>query len=146
MLDLIWSAHFADKMVIRQYDDTEKEHLFKEVQEKQNTSKLVRFILWNPIRDTKYQVCLETGMISIYSPDTDSDTRPEVEVSGNSKYEYRLIYFRRVTRHLTWAGKQITDKGVQDIQYFLGLQYTNEKNENVKRLLQISKHDEVYFA
>ncbi len=40
----------------------------------------------------------------------------------------------------------MTDKGVQDIQYFLGFQYTNENNENVKRLLQISKDDEVYFA
>ena len=150
MLDLIWSAYFDDKTILDQYYNNEAnivtERLFIEVQEKQKKSKLIRFVLSNTGRGAYYLVNLEQGRIYLNSHNSKNPSKPEIEVSGNPKYDYRLIYFRRVTRHITWAGEQMTDKGIQDIQYFLGFQYTNENNENVKRLLQISKDDEVYFA
>lgn len=150
-LDLIWSAHFEDRVAIHQYDDAEmtKERLFREILNKQRDCRLVAFFLYNRHTRTNYEIDLVNGRIFIRPGETtvkSTTLKPEIETKGTSQYNYRLIYFRRVTRHLTWAGKQIEDKGIQDIQYFLGFQYTNEKGENVKRLLQISKNDEVYFA
>ncbi|KKM93002.1 hypothetical protein LCGC14_1212830 [marine sediment metagenome] len=149
-LDLVWSAHFEDSTCIAQYDDAEqvKEHLFREVQDKQKESRLSTFSLSNCKTGTNYQVDLLGGRILIRPSKclVRSYSQPELEVQGSAKYEYRLIYFRRVTHEMKWDGKKISEQGQKDIQYFLGFQYTNEKNENVKRLLQISKNDEVYFA
>ena len=151
-LDLIWTAVFDDGKVIYQFNDLEQkqEHLFKEVLEYHNKSRLICFKLTNDRTHRDYDVDLVSGKFhfhnSILSSKMSPVSAPENEVRGDKKYRYRLIYFRRVTRTMTWAGKEISDQGVQDIQYFLGFQYTNEKGENVKRLLQISKDDEVYLV
>jgi len=150
-LDLVWSAYFGDRAAIHQYDDVEqtKEHLFKEILDKEKECSLSMFMLVNRHTGTSYEVDLEHGRIFIRPIKTGvKSTRlsPESEVSGSDKYAYRLIYFRRVTRTMAWAGREVSDQGIQDIQYFLGFQYTNEKGENIKRLLQITKDDEVYIA
>ncbi len=149
-LDLVWTAQFSDS-IVQQFDNVETqegEHRFKEVLERQD--KLVNFSLFNQKSWRAYEVDLVNGRIYIRTLKAELKsaefTPPESEVSGDKKYEYRLIYFRRVTQQMTWNGKTTSDKGITDIQYFLGFQYTNEKEENVKRLLQISKDDEVYIA
>jgi len=149
-LDLTWVARFKNGEILRQFDDEEQtqEHLFKEILEQVND--LQGFQLINERTRVLYSVDLMNGRLRIAPPiGAVSNTltqHPEIEVSGTTKYNYRLIYFRRVTRTMTWAGERASDQGVQDIQYFLGFQYTNEKGENVKRLLQITKDDEVYIA
>ena len=128
--------------------DETREHLFKEVLERANDLHI--FQLLNRRTRVLYSVDLVNGQLRI-APPIEAVPRgvthdPELEVRGTDKYAYRLIYFRRVTRTMTWAGKETSDQGVHDIQYFLGFQYTNEKGENVKRLLQIAKNDEVYIT
>lgn len=145
-LDLVWAATFTDG-IVKQFDNPDNqetgEHLFKEVLDRKDA--LTSFSLLNLRTNRVYDVDLLNGRINIYTSG-DGDSNMEPEVSGSAKYRYRLIYFRRVTRQMTWNGKQVGDKGVQDIQYFLGFQYTNEDGKNVKRLLQISKDDEVHLA
>ena len=145
-LELVWSASFTDG-VIKQFDDPDEqetgEHLFKEVLDRKDN--LMQFSLLNLKSHRVYEVDLLNGRIKIHGCEG-NDTKPEIEVAGNPKYKYRLIYFRRVTHEMKWRGKNINPGEPTDIQYFLGFQYTNEKDENVRRLLQISKDDEVYFA
>lgn len=145
-LDLVWSASFTDT-IIHQFDNVDHqetgEHLFKEVLD--HKDKLIQFSLLNICTYRVYDVDLLNGCINIYDAGN-CDSKPEIEVSGDGKYEYRLIYFRRVTHEMKWRGENINPGEPTDIQYFLGFQYTNEKGENVKRLLQISKDDEVHLS
>ena len=149
-LDLTWVAIFKNGEMLRQFDDEEqtREHLFKEVLERINN--LQGFQLVNERTKVLYTVDLVNGRLRIAPPirevSNETTQNPEIETRGNDKYKYRLIYFRRVTQTMTWAGKEVTRQGVHNIQYFLGFQYTNEKGENVKRMIQISKDDEVYIS
>lgn len=151
-LALVWTAIFDDGKVIYQFDDVEQklEHRFKEVIDYQNKAWLICLKLTNLRTHRDYAADLVNGKFHIHnslvSPKMFPISTPEKEVGGTKKYKYRWILFRRVTQQMTWDGKAVSDKGITDIQYFLGFQYTNEKGENVKRLLQISRHDEVYIA
>lgn len=149
-LDLTWVARFKNGKILLQFDDYEqtREHLFKEVLERAND--LQAFQLVNQRTRVLYSVDLVNGRLRVAPPIGEvpgSVTQnSEIETRGTDKYRYRLIYFRRVTLEMKWSGENINPGEPTDIQYFLGFQYTNEKSENVKRLLQISKNDEVYIA
>ncbi len=146
-LDLVWAAKLENVEGINQFDDVDHqetgEHRFQEVLDR--SDELIQFALLNLKTQRVYAVDLLRGRIHMYKNRTYTSPA-ESEVYGDRKYKYRLIYFRRVTQQMTWDGKAVSDKGITDIQYFLGFQYTNEKGENVKRLLQISKDDEVHIA
>lgn len=144
MLDLIWSAYFKSGKIVHQYEDKEqtKEHLFKEVQ--YLGDQLTVFNLINTKTNRVYQVNLEHGRIHIFNPGF--VISPEAEVMGNPTQNYRLIYFRRVTQNMAWNSKSGVAFSEPDIQYFLGYQYTNEEAKNVKRMIQITKDDEVYLV
>jgi len=150
MLDLIWAAEFKNRDVIHQYDNddqTKTEHLFREVLDRRDDLK--RFSLLNIRTNAVYTVDLINGRLRIWSPTNKKAvvySPPEIEVQGSKKYTYRLIYFRRVTQTMTWAGKNIGVGEPSSILYFLGFQYTNEKGENVKKMIQINKDDEVYIS
>ena len=150
-LDLTWFAIFKNGEILRQFDgeNQTRERLFKEIQERAND--LRGFQLVNVRTKVSYTVDLVSGRLRIAPPigerAPDGVTQnPEIETRGNDRYKYRLIYFRRVTQEMTAGGTQLSQPKLKDIQYFLGFQYTNEKGENVKRLLQIAKNDEVYIA
>lgn len=144
MLDLVWSAYFKNGQILRQFDDEEQtqEHLFKEVQ--YLGDQLTVFTLINKKTQRIYQVNLEHGRIHIFNPGF--VISPEAEVQGNSAQSYRLIYFRRVTQNMAWNSQSGAALSTPDIQYFLGYQHTTEDGKNVKRMIQITKDDEVYLV
>lgn len=145
MIDFGWFALYDNGDILQQFKDlkTQKDEiLFRKILDR--VDKPRHFMLVNRHSDRVYSVDLEMGKISIYS--TAQRSKPEIETRGEGKYDYRLIYFRRVTHEMKWQGENINPGEPTDIQYFLGFQYTNEKGENIKRLLQISKDDEVYTA
>ena len=144
-LDLAWFALYDNGDILQQFKDLktqEDEILFQKILAR--ADKPHHFMLVNIHSDRVYSVDLQMGKISIYS--NAQRSKPEKETLGDEKYDYRLIYFRRVTQEMTWSGDKLSKPKQKDIQYFLGFQYTNEKGENVKRLLQITKDDEVYIA
>jgi len=145
MLDFAWFALYDNGDILQQFKDLktqEDEILFQKILDRLDTPH--HFTLVNVHSNKVYSVDLQMGKISIY--ETAQKSKPEKETRGEEKYDYRLIYFRRVTQEMTWDGKNLGKPQQKDIQYFLGFQYTNEKGENVKRLMQISKDDEVYIA
>ena len=144
-LDLAWLALYDNGDILQQFKDLktqEDETLFQKVLDRPD--KLGYFMLVNVHSNKVYSVDLRMGKISIY--EMTQKSKPEKETRGDEKYDYRLIYFRRVTQEMKATGTQLSQPKLKDIQYFLGFQYTNEKGENVKRLLQISKDDEVYLT
>jgi len=144
-LDLAWFALYDNGDILQQFKDLktqEDEILFQKILDRLDTPH--HFMLVNVHSDKVYSVDLQMGKISIY--ETMQKSKPEKETRGDEKYNYRLIYFRRVTQEMKWDGKKLSKAVQKNIQYFLGFQYTNEKGENVKRLLQIAKNDEVYIA
>lgn len=145
ILDFGWFALYDNGDVLQQFKDLntqEDETLFQKILDR--ADKPSHFMLVNVHSNKVYSVDLRMGKISIYA--TTQKAKPEKETRGDEKYDYRLIYFRRVTQEMNWDGKKLSKAQQKDIQYFLGFQYKNEKGENVKRLLQISKDDEVYIA
>lgn len=151
-LDLTWSAHFKDGTAIHQFDDVEqtKEHRFGEVQEKEQTCPLEKFLLFNSKTNTSYWVDLERGRIFIEPAKcgvkaTHIWTRfKEKETEGDTTQKYRLINFRRVTCSLSWNPlKGETESKPTGIAYFVGFQYTTQDGRNIKKMLQISQDDEV---
>lgn len=149
-LDLAWSAYFSDGSHIFQFDDADQtvEHRFAEVLDKNKTEDLIEFHLTNLRTLQNYRIDLIHGRIIVEPGETlvkstRIDKRAEQEVSGNSQYKYRLIYFRRVTRQISWQGAELSPKGSPHIIYFLGYQYTDESGKNHKRIMQITKDDEV---
>jgi hypothetical protein len=146
MLSLIWIAYFKNKdsvNIVRQFDDEQQtqEHLFKEVLDRKDD--LIVFSLVNTKTDRVYQVNLESGRIHIFNPGF--IVQPESEVVGDNTQRFRLIYFRRVTQNMTWAGSSF-EMNDTDIKYFLGYQYTDKNEKNVKRMIQITDNDEVYLV
>jgi len=147
-LDLVWTAILKDGSIIRQFTDEAQtqERLFREVQEQEND--LRAFQLTNIRSKVLYTVDLINGTIRIASAINKFGNcltaAPEVEVSGNLKYKYKLIYFRRITRDLCHGRSSNSD--MKDIQYFLGFQFVDENGLIGQKLLQISRDDEVYFA
>jgi len=143
-LGLIWVAKFSDDKTLRQFDDAEQtqEHLFRELQE--YPAKLLIFQLENMRTQRIYQVDLEAGKIMQFSSPS-LYTAPEAEVQGDKTRDYRLIYFRRITETVEWAGGGVKPAG-KNVAYFVGFQYTDSEGKNVKRLVQISEQDEIYIA
>lgn len=143
-LDFVWDARFEDGSCIHQFDDVEqtKEHLFKEIQEKEKTSRLVAFCLVGKADSNYYCVDLVNGTFYVEpfsSGVLSTQFKAEPEVSGNPEIDYRLIYFRRVTRHLALKDGSLHSAGGVDVQYFLGYQYTDSEGKNHKRIMQIDK-------
>lgn len=143
-LAFVWEAVFEDGIRIRQFDDAEQtgEHLFKEIQEKEKTSRLVTFSLIGHVDANHYSVDLVNGVFyiePIAAGVLSRQFKTEPEVSGTPDIDYRLIYFRRVTRQFSAQGKSLATYGDTDIQYFLGYQYTDKEGKNHKRLMQIDK-------
>ncbi len=130
---LIWKACFNDGTEINQFEDLEqtKEHLFKEVLERQN--KLVLFCLFNCVTQEEYKVDLINGVITIGSI-------KQLALDHINKFNNRLIYFRRILKELT-IGKMI-EEDIKQITYFLGFQYT-ENERNIKKLIQIFEDGKV---
>jgi len=140
MLKLIWKAQFSDGSILNQFDDIEqtKEHLFKEVLEKQ--SQLLLFYLFNTCTQKIYSVNLPLGVLSVGQPsEFESD---QLQPSAQN----RLIYFRRIVRELSIGPKTITvnlnEGKLKQISYFLGFQYTDEKG-NHKKVIQIFENDNI---
>lgn len=130
MLDLIWTAVFKDS-TIKQFDNEKEqtqEHTFKEILDRQD--ELEKFILVNVNTNCTYTVDLKNGTISF------GDIEPDQDQIVDTKYKYRLIYFRRVLRTF---GLDLREVGNANITYFLGYQYTDEQNKNHKRLMKIHK-------
>jgi len=148
-LDLVWSANFSDGKVIHQFEDPiqqTREHKFQEVLDRFDT--LTEFYLHNIKSGKDYKVDLKTGALHLFQAMLPCVPGPEVEVAGNPNMDYRLIYFRRVTRHMQYgpgSTNKLQEVGEPEVAYFLGVQYNDEAGKNIKRLLQISKYDEVYF-
>jgi hypothetical protein len=140
-LDLVWTAKFEDGHLLRQYEDNAQtiEHPFREVLE--HKSRLVLFQLANVHTGKTYQVDLTHGRFQIFG--NRMCVPPEAEVQGDSAQNYRLVYFRRVTRTMGSGGSEVP---APDIQYFLGYQYTTAEGKNVKHMIQITKDDELYFT
>ena len=136
-LDLVWTAKFEDGHLIRQFeDDTQTvEHRFQEVLD--YPTRPVLFQLVNVRTGKTYQVDLVNGRFQIFGNTV--CVPPEAEVQGDPAQNYRLIYFRRVTRSM--GAEESVDR-----QYFLGYQYTTAEEKNVKRMIQITKDDELYFT
>ena len=144
MLDLVWFAFMSNGDVIRQFEDAEQkvEHRFQEVLDRSN--ELTAFCLVNIHSDRVYAVDLERGSIQIYTEKPRH--KAEQEVLGAVGPKYRLINFRRIERDMTWNGGPLKEKGACRIQYFLGYQYTEADGRNFKKLIQISKEDEVHMT
>lgn len=116
-----WEALFNDSSVVMQFDQDNKEHLFKEVKDK--FDQLQYFILYHTSQNLYFMVNLEKGIIG-------NNTNQFLETE--TKDNIRLIYFRRNTVNLNSNLQEIN----RTIVYFLGFQYIkNGKNEKV--LLQI---------
>jgi hypothetical protein len=131
MLDLIWLARFKDGTTIQQYT-ADTEIRFQEVLDKQE--QLEKFILYNRNFDISYVVDLGNGTISMTRNELGL-LEPRADMLRKDSYEYRLIYFREVTKTFTSNLQQI---GTDTTLYFLGFQYLDENGKNHKRIYKIS--------
>jgi hypothetical protein len=155
MLDLVWSAYFGNNgEVIHQFDDVEqtKEHTFKEVQDRNKQSALKMFTLFNKNTGVSYWVDLTGGRVIIEAAISGIKASSfwlravDDEVAGNTEHKYRLIYFRRVTHSFTLGQVAEQTSTPTNIDYFLGFQYTTADGKNVKRVIQITKDDDVFMS
>jgi hypothetical protein len=120
----MWTALYEDGTYLPQYEDDGREHLFKEI----NETKLVELVV---ITDKhQYSVNLRRGTFLI----NDMAIR-------FSQYEnlggYRLIYFRRVQKHMGSGGEDTEEESTQE---YVGWQMTTEDGKNHKRYLAINEH------
>lgn len=147
MLDLVWIAWFADGFPIEQFDGAgqTKEHAFREIQEKAAKVPLVSFELVNLRSHIRYIADIIRGHV-IITPKNLIGAEPENEVSGDSSNKYRLIHFRRVTHEFQQGKPNEGSSNPSNIDYFLGYQWTDSDGKNHKRLMQITKDDEVFIV
>ncbi|MCK4357324.1 MAG: hypothetical protein KAW92_01020 [Candidatus Cloacimonetes bacterium] len=125
--ELKWVAHFKNQHVLEQFDDKGREHLFKEVLDRQK--ELYKFEL---IGSGKiYQVDLRTGKFFIkgveFFPITESDFQKPLR-----DVEYRLIYYKRKQTTVT----QTTVKKPVLLYYLLGWQALVD-GKNFQRIMFI---------
>lgn len=145
MLDLVWYAMFSDGKIIPQFDDVNTqtgEHRFQEVLD--HDQPLVSFHLVNLKTKKMYRVDLKTGSFYFHSLSGPLFV-PEDEAVGNPNNKYRLIHFRRVTQTIKQCVNGLSSE-LDNIQYMLGYQYTDESGKNHKRIVQISPNDEIKFS
>ena len=140
-LALVWMAQFRDGTILYQYTDEEqtKEHLFREVLDKQDTLKL--FSLINVRTNRVYRVDLEYGRFHFFAPGFVAV--PEDVVDSVSANPCRLIHFRRVQKNFCLENK--IQELSTSIKYFLVYQYNTPDGKNVKHIAQITENDEVYL-
>lgn len=134
MLNIIWHARFKDNSFVLQYDKGGKEHLFKEVLDRQD--ELGYFALHNTINGDSFVVDMQNGCICKIKEGNEI-FKPREDMLRKQEYDYRLIYFREVER--TFDQKLNETAGVK-ITYFLGFQYTDENNKNHKRIIKINEN------
>lgn len=141
MLDIVWSAQFKDGSIIHQFDDGEqtKEHLFKEVLERQDDLSI--FNLLNVKTKRLYRLSLETGLVHVLSTDT-FVKNPEPDL--NKRNNIRLIYFRRMQQSIVFSGTKKINPTL--VAYFLGYQWNDESGKNHKVLLQIHEDDQMFIS
>jgi len=136
MLDLIWKASFkideSASYEICQYDEKDKETLFKEVLD--NQKNLEYFALLNRHTKVAYYVNLTDGWISV-GKEGKPFLNPRTDMLRKNEHKYRLIYFREIERTFTSNLQEISNP---KITYFLGFQYTDENNKNHKRIMKIN--------
>ena len=118
--ELKWRARFKNQHTLEQYDAKSKEHLFKDVLDRQDELELFELIGDGKI----YQVDLRTGKFFIkgveFFPITESDFQKPLR-----DVKYRLIYYKRKKATIT-----LTDvKNPEVLHYLLGWQaLVNGKN------------------
>jgi len=121
----MWTAIYSDGTYLEQFDRSNVEHLFSEIDQ----DRLVNFVVHTK-EGRNALVDLKTGLINIDGINFDF---------GYGNLVYRLIYFRRVRRTL---GSNLQEIGEASITEYLGWQATiqgaNGLN-NIKRLFGIEK-------
>ena len=133
-LELIWKAKFEDDSKVYQYDEDNKEHLFKEVLDK--FDKLAYFSLHHKTKPLIITVDVKRGLIFVNSKqDVDKDL-------DKLKQNVRLIYFRRNKIHFDGKMRQTG----HDITYFIGYQYLTWCGKNKKVLLQITQSGNIVIG
>jgi len=133
-LNLIWVAKFKDDSFIQQFEE-DKEHLFKEVQDR--FSELKSFSLIHNHKDFVATVDLEKGIIycNLFQPII-------AEEFQGLKNNLRLIYFRRRRLEYTSDFKKVNTS----ILYFLGFQYNDEFGKNRKIMIQLDQDGNIIFG
>jgi hypothetical protein len=133
-LELVWKAKFEDGSKVYQYDDNNKEHLFKEVLDRFDT--LSTFSLHHKSKPLIITVDVKRGLISINGiQEADNDLITE-------KTNIRLIHFRRNKVHFN-GNLQRTG---HDIIYFIGYQYLTKEGKNKKVLLQVTQSGNIILG
>ncbi len=143
-LTLVWMAYFQGGKLLYQFEDEEqtKEHLFKEVLDRQDDLKL--FSLINTKSNRIYQIDLENGRFRFFAPGFVAS--PEDVVEGSTENKYRLIHFRRIEKSFAYGATSTIEELSTSIKYFLGYQYTTTEGKNIKHMAQITDNDEVYLV
>lgn len=136
MFDLVWKAIFKDGRYIRQFEENDIEHPFKEVLENQDN--LIYFFLENPKNKYTYVVDLNKGCI-FFCREGSYLLHPREDMLRKTAYKYRLIYFREVERTF---GSNLKEIGEPKVLYFIGFQYTDKDNSNHKRMMRIHPNGE----
>lgn len=119
-----WTAVLKDGNKIEQYPSGNTETLFREVLD--NAANLKEFYIQHISMPLRVTVDLVEGILFV------NDMIQNIDSNITKKYNIRLIYFRRHTVKLT--------EGLDSdhsIKYFIGYQYTGEKSENHKILVQL---------
>jgi hypothetical protein len=117
----MWTALYEDGTYLPQFDVDGQEHLFKEIDE----TKLVELIVSTSTQ--QYSVNLRRG--TFFINDMALSFQSFENLSG-----YRLIYFRRVQKHMGSGGDETEEETIQE---FVGWQITID-NKNHKRYLAIN--------
>jgi len=131
--EFTWEARFSDGSVIKQYEN-DTENNFKSVLDKEKD--LVEFKLVNDNKEF-YSFNKLTGEINSNGEVKKFYDENKNELT-NQKHDYRLIYFRRVTRQFNMGmpNVQLPETTWTVINFFLGWQITlNEKN--IKKMIEI---------
>ena len=134
MSNINWLAIFKDKSEISQFDETGKEYLFKEVQEKM--SDLSFFVLKLKDKESYYIVDMIKGLIYI-----NKIQQPESEFNTD-KENIRLIYFRRNRVNMDENFIETS----REIVHFLGYQYIDKEGKNHKVIIQISNEGNILIG
>jgi hypothetical protein len=134
-LNLIWTANFKDGSSIKQYDEAQNEHLFKEVQNR--FSELTSFSLSHINNPFIVTVDLKSGTIQI---NKNQKMEPELINTGDN---IRLIFFRR---HKHVMNGNLNKELSHIILYFIGYQYNDIDGNNRKILLQIDQEGNIILG
>ena len=121
MLQYVWKAHYMDETKLHQFEEDDKETLFKEIEQ----NKLKFFAIDSKDNDHFVMVNLENGEIVI------DGTILTFEGLVNREEDYRLIYFRRVTKDMISGPGTLKEAGTTT-RHFIGFQITiDDKNSKV---------------